>query len=169
MFLHTVAPTESADVHLGVFARNENVSSLLQASARFLPTCFHVLSQPVNLILSQVNDGPIWAQEAAVPALSSGGRLLPSSPPLLQPNLTGQYQCTAPGQTPSRGQYRLHVVGKKEARLNIFIFCSSVSTELCLHLFGKGTLNSVVSCLKNLDSHEQNFDKGYNGQGVVLE
>ena len=99
----------------GVFARNENVSSLLQASRPFLPICFHLQSQPVNLTLSQVNNGFIWAQEAAFPRNTD---LEPVSPPLLQPYLTGQYHCVIPGQQ-SDFEYRLDVIGKKKASLNI--------------------------------------------------
>ena len=112
MFLSSVAPILTGTVRSGVFAINENVSSLLQRPNYFLPTCFHGTGQPIlNLTLSEVSNGAIWVQEAAVP--NQIGRLVPSSPPLLTPNLTGQYHCTASGQQPSR-EYRLDVVGKKE-------------------------------------------------------
>ena len=111
VFMVVSAPRVSSGAHQGVFARNENVSSLLQASSPFLPTCFHRQSQPVNLTLSQVNNGFIWAQKAAFPP---GPSLVPLSPPFLQPYLTGQYHCLIPGQQ-SQLEYRLDVVGKKKS------------------------------------------------------
>ena len=116
MVLFTDAPLSSAgNVFSGVFARNENVSFLLPASDKFLPICFHVSPLPaLNLTISQVNHGPIWVQEAAFPPIPS--QLLPLSPPLLQPSLTGLYECTAPGMSPSRQKYRLEVVGKKGSK-----------------------------------------------------
>ena len=120
VFLNTVAPTLAGGNLLGVFAVGENIS-LLQSPNYFLPTCFHSTGKPLNMTLSKINDGAIWAQEAAVPQVPD--LLVPSSAPLLAPNLTGQYQCTAPGQQDSRRQYRLDVVGKKEANLTVFFYC----------------------------------------------
>ena len=118
--LLTDAPlSSSGNVFSGVFARSENVSFLLPASDKFLPVCFHTSVQPLNLTISQVNHGPIWVQEAAFPTFPS--RLLPLSPPLLQPNLTGLYECTAPGQNPSRQKYCLEVVGKKGSKFEHFL------------------------------------------------
>ena len=115
VLLDSALPKLAGPVHSGVFAVNENVSFLLHVQAYFLPTCVHISSKPLNLTLSQVNNGPVWAQEAAVP--SSSGRLVPSSPPLLQPNLTGEYECASPGLTSSDDKYRLDVVGKKREKL----------------------------------------------------
>ena len=114
--LGSVAPVLTGTIGVGVFARDENVSSLVHGTDYFLPTCFHTESGTLDLTLSKVNNGVIWAQ-AAVPQLP--GRMLPSSPPLLQPYLTGQYECTSrsPGQAPSGDKYQLDVVGKKESWL----------------------------------------------------
>ena len=118
MFLTTVAPTLHGDVRSGVFAVNENVS-FLQAPNNFLPTCIHVTGlSTLTLTLSKVNDGSIWAQEADVP--NQIGRLVPLSPPLLRPNLTGEYECTAPGQQPSKAKYHLDVVGKILSKFDHF-------------------------------------------------
>ena len=122
--LNTDAPSVTVRIRLGVFAVNENISLLLQASKYFLPTCTHNSGIPaLNLTLSKINNGPIWVQEAAVPDRT--GRLVPSSPPLLQPNQTGQYHCTSPGLQPSEEEYRLKVVGKKESKFEhfLFLFC----------------------------------------------
>ena len=122
--LSTNAPIVTGGVQSGVFAVNENVSLLLQAPIYFLPTCTHNSGIPaINLTLSKINNGPIWVQEAAVPDVT--GRLVPSSPPLLQPNQTGQYRCTSPGLPPSDEEYRLNVVGKKESKFEhfLFLFC----------------------------------------------
>ena len=124
VFLTTVAPTLHGDVRSGVFAVNENVS-FLQAPNNFLPTCIHVTGlSTLTLTLSKVNDGSIWAQEADVP--NQIGRLVPLSPPLLQPNLTGVYECTAPTQRPSNEQYRLDVVGKNLSKFEHFLLLSNV-------------------------------------------
>ena len=113
--LSTVAPVLKGSLRVGVFARDENVSSLIQGTGYFLPTCFHGNSGTLDLTLSKVSDGTIWAQEAATPQLP--GRVVPSSPPLLHPYLTGQYECTSrsPGQVPSSDKYQLDVVGKEES------------------------------------------------------
>ena len=114
MVLDTDAPVLKGSIRVGVFARDENVSTLLH-SYYFLPTCYHRsrVHATLNLTLSKVSNGAIWAQEAAVPQLSN---LVPSSPLLLQPYLTGQYQCTSPGLAASSDKYRLDVVGEEESR-----------------------------------------------------
>ena len=115
--LKTAAPALTRTTDAGVFAVNENVSLLLQFPNHFLPTCYHDVSGETHtLTLSKVNNGPIWAQEA-LPDFPA--RLVPWSPPFLQPNLTGTYHCTAPRQVSRNSDYRLDVVGKKKnARKN---------------------------------------------------
>ena len=117
LVLGTEAPELRPHIRFGVFAVNENVSLLLYPIF-FLPTCGHLTHGPplnLNLTLLKVDNGFIWAQKAAVPP-NLADRLVPLSPLLLQPHLTGQYRCTAPGGRFSSKQYRLDVVGKKESK-----------------------------------------------------
>ena len=126
--LVTAAPVLDDSIHFGVFAMNENVSLLLSPIS-FLPTCTHIThGAPVslNLTLLNVNNGFIWVQKAGVPP-NPTGRLVPLSPLLLQPHLTGQYRCTSPGGKVSAQQYRLGVVGKKES---IFLVCKQWQSTL---------------------------------------
>ena len=115
MTLLSVAPLPTTNLHVGVFAVNENVSLLLQPSDYFLPTCIHNTGvATLNMTISKVQNGAIWGQETAIQEQT--GRLVPFSPPALQANLTGEYQCTAPASAwmPSTTRYRLDVVGKEK-------------------------------------------------------
>ena len=100
----------TAGVKLGVFAEGESVSSLLPDPDFFLPTCYHDNPRRnLRLTLSKRN-GDVWFQK--LDASTYPDRLIPLQPPQLTPNLTGEYECRAPGQTQLGGTYQLKVIGK---------------------------------------------------------
>ena len=119
--MSTSVHPESRGRYVGVFAMNENVSSLLQYPF-FLPTCLNYFSEELNLTLSETTTGYIWAQEAVVQFSSPtnpDSRLLPLTPQSLQPKLTGTYDCSARvserrSLVRSADEYILHVVGKEQ-------------------------------------------------------
>ena len=119
--LSTSAPRVSRFRYVGVFAMNENVSSLLQYPF-FLPTCINLFREELNLTLSETTTGYIWAEETVVQFFSPtnlDSRLVPFTPQSLQPKLTGTYGCSAHllntrTLVTSGGRYILHVVGKEQ-------------------------------------------------------
>ena len=150
ILLNSIAPDPPGDEidHLGVFAEGENVSSLLRYPDFFLPTCAHITSsgQAINMTLSKTN-GNAWFEMQNVPVfsfLNPATSLIPLQPPYLLPNLTGVYQCLAPGRSsrPSKIKYQLEVVGKKIEKL-----CSLVHF---LHYHSTGEVYSLFSIVRKL-------------------